>query len=501
MRSGCCPLQTIHWRPVRRTGGRLFPRIAQVRRSAPQHGVRIVRIIYTLAPAVLDHVRVADALHGVHFVLHARLLVGEPLVALPPLLQAQDHDEGHEHQEGHRRRQRRDHDHVLRGEPRVGRHPVGHVPRRVPRGRDLVVVAVLAERPVEAWAAAAGHAVLAHLLAGAAVEAGRRVAGVHLLRAVLAPEAGPAAALVVVDEHGAGASVGAGLGQAVVDAALAQRAHVAGDALAAEAVHQVDARASVEARVDEAVVDVGLAARAREAGQAIALVAVDAVDAGAAVEARVRGAVVHLVLAVDAAEAGRAAAGVAVGVVHAGAAVATGEVVAGVRRRLAVRAVPALGAFAAEASSGVAAVAAVQARLLGAVVALPLAVGAREARWTSTRVRALAGVEAGPVVAAGPVVGAVVEILVAEQAAPALVAQAVPWLLAGAVEAHRVALTLVAQRALPTAVTPASATNDTLLLPPLNIRFSPPLSSFNVLAFEGLAAVPVGLVASGSTNR
>lgn len=67
---------------------------------------------------------------------------------------------------------------------------------------------------------------------------------------------------------------------------------------------------------------------------------------------------------------------------------------------------------------------------MGAIVNLTLAVSAREARGTVACVRALARVEARAVVPAGPVVGAVVEILVAEEPAPALVAQAVPRLLA-----------------------------------------------------------------------
>lgn len=101
----------------------------------------------------------------------------------------------------------------------------------------------------------------------------------------------------------------------------------------------------------------------------------------------------------------------------------------------------------------------VEAGLMGAVVYLALAVSAREARGTVARVRALARVEARAVVSARPVVGAVVEVLVAEQSTPALVAQAVPGLLAGAVEAAGVALALVAQRALPSVVTSGNITH------------------------------------------
>lgn len=102
---------------------------------------------------------------------------------------------------------------------------------------------------------------------------------------------------------------------------------------------------------------------------------------------------------------------------------------------------------------------AVEAGLMGAVVYLTLAVGAREARGTVARVRALACVEARAVVPARPVVGTVVEVLVAEEPAPALVAQAVPRLLARAVQAAGVALALVAQRALPPVVTSEDTTH------------------------------------------
>lgn len=102
---------------------------------------------------------------------------------------------------------------------------------------------------------------------------------------------------------------------------------------------------------------------------------------------------------------------------------------------------------------------AVEAGLMGAVVYLALAVGAREARGTVARVRALARVEARAVVPARPVVGTVVEVLVAEEPAPALVAQAVPRLLARAVQTAGVTLALVAQRALPPVVTSEDTTH------------------------------------------
>lgn len=53
-------------------------------------------------------------------------------------------------------------------------------------------------------------------------------------------------------------------------------------------------------------------------------------------------------------------------------------------------------------------------------------------------------------------VGAVVQILIAEQTAPAVVAYAFPWLVAGAVHAARIRRTLIAQRSLPALLTAAS---------------------------------------------
>ena len=85
-----------------------------------------------------------------------------------------------------------------------------------------------------------------------------------------------------------------------------------------------------------------------------------------------------------------------------------------------------------------------------ALVADPgLAVGAGVAWRAGAGVGSLAGVPACGAVAAGLVVGAVVEVLVAEETAPALVAATLVGLLAGAVHAAGVELALVAVRAGP----------------------------------------------------
>ena len=66
----------------------------------------------------------------------------------------------------------------------------------------------------------------------------------------------------------------------------------------------------------------------------------------------------------------------------------------------------------------------------------------------------MASVEAGAAVLAGLVIGAVVEILIAKQTAPTLVAVALPRLLAGAVQTTWIADALVAQLSLPSQFAP-----------------------------------------------
>ena len=80
--------------------------------------------------------------------------------------------------------------------------------------------------------------------------------------------------------------------------------------------------------------------------------------------------------------------------------------------------------------------------------------------WTGASVGTLSSVEAGTPVATRAMVGAVVEVLVAEKASPSLVTEAVPRLPAAAVEAPGVPLAFVAESALPTAVTPAIGQTD-----------------------------------------
>lgn len=65
----------------------------------------------------------------------------------------------------------------------------------------------------------------------------------------------------------------------------------------------------------------------------------------------------------------------------------------------------------------------------------------------------MAGVVARPSVVARPMIRAVIQVLVAEEAAPAFFADAVPRFGAGSVDAARVAFALVAQLAHPARMT------------------------------------------------
>ena len=85
-----------------------------------------------------------------------------------------------------------------------------------------------------------------------------------------------------------------------------------------------------------------------------------------------------------------------------------------------------------------------------AVVDLAFAVGTSVARRTFTCVRPLAGVETSAAVLTRFIVGAIVEILIAEQPTPAFVAHALPGMLTGAVKTTGIALTFVTQPAHPT---------------------------------------------------
>lgn len=91
----------------------------------------------------------------------------------------------------------------------------------------------------------------------------------------------------------------------------------------------------------------------------------------------------------------------------------------------------------------------VETRNDGAVIFNQLAISSSVLGGAGTGVRALTRVKTGATVLAGFVIGAVVEILIAEQTTPTFVAITLPRLLAGSVKAAWVPDALVAQFALP----------------------------------------------------
>lgn len=456
---GARPLQAVDGPPVDHLVQRLGKPLAIVDAHVGDAAlvgrgeVRAEHVVGALAPRVLDHVRIGGhggaalreaAVRRVLLVLESGLLVGAGLLALPALLQADYHADGHQHHQGHERGYRRDHHHVLGGE--VGFR--GDSGAGGGAGGDL-----FAFPPQEARGAEALEAVDS-VHARAAVLAGVHLAFVYFVAAVFAGEAGRTFALVVVDELLAGAPVGAGFRDAVVDAVLAQRSYVSRYALATEFVHFVDAGPSVQARITLAIVYVDFAGVAGESRRTRALVAGAGFRAGSTVLAGTRRATARLVLAIGPAEAGPASAPVSGVGVDAGAAVFATFLRTGLHGGLASGSGEAGGANAYVVFAFGAARPAVQAGAPGTVVHGYFAVGAVEAVGAAAGVTALAGVEASAAVSARFVVGAEVQVLVAEQAAPAFVAEAIPRFQAGTVDATRVTLTLVAEGPLPPRLTP-----------------------------------------------
>lgn len=101
---------------------------------------------------------------------------------------------------------------------------------------------------------------------------------------------------------------------------------------------------------------------------------------------------------------------------------------------------------------------AIYARLVGAVVPLDLTVGSGVPFRTAAGVASLAGVCASSTILARLVIGAIIEILIAKQSAPALVAVALPRLVASTMGTSGVPDALVTGLSLPTHST--SATNS-----------------------------------------
>lgn len=296
--------------------------------------------------------------------------------------------------------------------------------------------------------------------AGPSVVAGGAAALVDVHRAVLASEAGPTCALVVVVQVRTGSSVGTGSDQAEIHFAAAVSAVESGNTLATVLVDHVDAGASVLALVPQTVVDIGFTLRTWKSNRTHAL---SISLAGSSVLAGIRTAVVQLEFAGGSTVADGTLALVALTFAaqarsHISAdALLAGFIRAGQDFLLAHPATPAIGAVALVAVFRWWLVHASAAVLAGinfgiARVDLPFAVIANESGGTLAGVEAFAGVEAGAAVLAGSVIGAVVEVLVAVETAPALVADAGPGLVASSVDAVWFYDAFVAQRSLPSQV-------------------------------------------------
>lgn len=299
----------------------------------------------------------------------------------------------------------------------------------------------------------------------------------------------------------AGGPVVAGRVLAPADGGTAVPARVPGGAGAGVLVHAVPAGAPVGTRGGGTVVHVVVAVPPREAGLAAADVSVAEVHALRTIGTRRGTAGIHLLLTVKARKAPRTAAGVpALGVVGAPAPIEAGAVGTHHGTQLAHPAVEAGWAGAGVAVLKVRAAPAVPARPAAALVHLRLAAGPRVPRPAGARVAPLARVGAGGAVPAGLVVRAVVEVLVAEKAPPALLAVALPGLLAGAVETAWVPDALVAVPALPAhsaLAFPWLVTKSVLLIAPWQTDGLCAVLALPARVADFLPSLPAGEVAKG----
>jgi len=279
--------------------------------------------------------------------------------------------------------------------------------------------------------------------------------------AILASESRPTGALIVVVEIQAGSSIGTRSDEAQVHFAGAVSAMESGNTLAAILIDLIYAGAAIFALVTQAVVNVRLTLRPRESGWAntpsVGLTA-------SSVYAGIRTAVVQLEFAGGSTVADGALALVALTfAAQTGTNVAADSLMAWLIRTgqhflLAHLSTPAAGTMALVArfrgwliDAGSAILAGIDIGIAG--VNLSFAIIATEAGSALAGVQSFAGVEAGSAILAGSVVGAVVQILVAVQATPSLVADASPGFVAGSMDAVRFQNALVAQSSLPTQLT------------------------------------------------
>lgn len=278
---------------------------------------------------------------------------------------------------------------------------------------------------------------------------------IHVNATILAGESRSTLTAVIVVQIRTGSSVGAGFCKTQINSILAQGSNETGNALAPELVYHVHAGPTVDARISLAVVDVYFTPGSAVPVGTFATEGVTLVRANATILTRARITLVDLDLASRATVPGGALALETLKCVFARS-MQAGLLRARYRFLLAVRTDPPVGTIAPITSLLLIVThSVVQAWRSRTIADHRLALGTGEPGRTLARVRALTGVEAGSTVLARLVVGAKVQILVAEQSAPTFVAQALPRFLAGSVHAPRVRFALIAQLPLPSGLADA----------------------------------------------
>lgn len=275
------------------------------------------------------------------------------------------------------------------------------------------------------------------LVAGGPIVARVVFASAHRGAAVLPVVSWGAGAGIVIDAILAGPSIDTGEGGAVVHVVITVSPSEASLALAYVGVPQINALRSISTRAGTAVIDFLFTVEARIAQWAAAAVApVGVVSASPTVEARPVSTSHRTQLTVLPVEAWRAGTGIAV--------------------------------------LEISAASTILARVGITFIDFNLTIGACVARSARTSVAPLTSIGACGTILAGLVVGAVVQVLVAEKATPAFLAVALPWLLTGTMKAAWVSDALITVS---------------------------PLPAHSAFAFPRLVAKAVLLVTSRQTNR
>lgn len=219
----------------------------------------------------------------------------------------------------------------------------------------------------------------------------------------------------------------------------------------------IDAGTTVETFDVHAIVNVGFASRTSESTPTTTLVRIPFVRASSIVQAWIGRAVVHFSVAMRPSEPDRTTALEALRIIFAGSTVVTFRLFTSDSSIFTVVPSVTFGTLAAVAYSLILTNASVETRVLMGQTSVHglFAIGSLEPSFTVAGVRPQSGVVASPAVLARLVVGAIIEILVAEQTTPTFVADALPLLLACPVQTSGIPFALVAQLSCPTPVTSA----------------------------------------------